>query len=354
MTAHDPGLQPHHAAPAASRRGRGRRHSDHRSRRHRGQLEEAREHDRAGRVRRRGQGRRLWLRPRAGRRRSSSKAGCKTFFVADLDRRPARARDRARRRSSTCSTASCPAPAPALAEAQSAAGDQQPDRACRMGQLRRHQQLARRRGAARRHRHEPARPHASTRRSRSRRALQSENHGFTLLMSHLACADTPDHPLNDKQIRLFREIRITVSRHPVLARQFLRHLPRRHRPLRPGAARASRSTASIRRPARQIRCGRWSSSRAASSRCAHVKKGDTVGYGATLTAARPSRIAIVAVGYADGYLRAAGAAKGKPAARGDHRRQALPARRPRLHGSDRRRRHRSARRQRRAAATSPR
>ena len=69
-------------------------------------------------------------------------------------------------------------------------------------------QLARRRGAARRHRHEPARHHASTRRSRIAPRLQSENHGFTLLMSHLACADTPDHPLNDRQIRLFREIRI--------------------------------------------------------------------------------------------------------------------------------------------------
>src|SRR6185295_45918 len=38
--------------------------------------------------------------------------------------------------------------------------------------------------------------------------LQSANHGFTLLMSHLACAEIPDHPLNDRQIRMFREIRI--------------------------------------------------------------------------------------------------------------------------------------------------
>jgi alanine racemase len=38
--------------------------------------------------------------------------------------------------------------------------------------------------------------------------LQSENHGFTLLMSHLACAEIPDHPMNDRQIRLFREIRL--------------------------------------------------------------------------------------------------------------------------------------------------
>src|SRR5436305_14853027 len=38
--------------------------------------------------------------------------------------------------------------------------------------------------------------------------LQSENHGFTLLMSHLACAEIPDHPMNDRQIRLFREVRM--------------------------------------------------------------------------------------------------------------------------------------------------
>ena len=34
-----------------------------------------------------------------------------------------------------------------------------------------------------------------------------------------------------------------------------------------------------------------------------IKKGDTVGYGASWTAARPSRLAIVAVGYGDGYFR---------------------------------------------------
>ncbi len=67
--------------------------------------------------------------------------------------------------------------------------------------------------------------------------LQSENHGLTLLMSHLACADTPDHPLNDKQIRLFRDIRINFRGLAVLARQFVRDLHRQHGALRPGAPR---------------------------------------------------------------------------------------------------------------------
>ncbi len=35
---------------------------------------------------------------------------------------------------------------------------------------------------------------------------QTENHGIALLLSHLACAETPDHPLNAQQITVFREL----------------------------------------------------------------------------------------------------------------------------------------------------
>src|SRR5262249_46243516 len=37
--------------------------------------------------------------------------------------------------------------------------------------------------------------------------LQSENHGYTLLMSQVACAEIQEHAMNGRQIRLFREIR---------------------------------------------------------------------------------------------------------------------------------------------------
>jgi len=46
-----------------------------------------------------------------------------------------------------------------------------------------------------------------------------------------------------------------------------------------------------------------------------VRRGDTVGYGAAETCSQPSRVAILAVGYADGYHRAAGSADGRPGAR---------------------------------------
>ena len=143
--------------------------------------------------------------------------------------------------------------------------------------------------------------------------LQSENHGFALVMSHLACAEIPDHPMNDRQMRLFREIRLLYRGvasslanssgiflggaaycdlvRPGVALYGVNPTPGKKNPMRPVVELKGRII--------QVRT---------------VDKGETVGYGAAFTAARPSRIAIVAVGYADGFLRSAGAAKGKPAA----------------------------------------
>jgi alanine racemase len=140
--------------------------------------------------------------------------------------------------------------------------------------------------------------------------VQSENHGFTLLMSHLACADTPDHPMNDKQIRLFREIQILFRGlssslansagiflggiahcdlvRPGIALFGANPVPGRSNPMRPVVDLKGRII--------QVRS---------------IERGGTVGYGATWEAARPSRVAIVAAGYGDGYPRSAGAASGK-------------------------------------------
>src|SRR5437660_3075462 len=143
--------------------------------------------------------------------------------------------------------------------------------------------------------------------------MQSENHGFTLLMSHLACAEIPDHPMNDRQIRLFREIRLLYRGVPsslanssgiFLGGSAYCDL------VRPGVALygvyPTPGKKSPMRPVVDLR-GRIIQVRP-------VNKGETVGYGAAFAAARPSRIAVVAVGYADGFLRSASAARGKPAA----------------------------------------
>jgi alanine racemase len=135
--------------------------------------------------------------------------------------------------------------------------------------------------------------------------LQSENHGITLFMSHLACAENVDHPLNASQIRLFRELRLLYHGVPAsLANSsgiFLGDSA--HFDLaRPGAAlyginptpgRANPMRGVIELTGRVLQVRK-------------VQQGETVGYGAAWTAKRASRIAVVALGYADGLLRAVG------------------------------------------------
>jgi alanine racemase len=146
--------------------------------------------------------------------------------------------------------------------------------------------------------------------------VQSENHAFTLLMSHLACAETPNHPLNDRQIRLFRELRILFRGVPSsLANSsgiFLGGGTVHCDLVRPGVALyGGNPTPGRSNPMRAVveLKGRIAQVR-------EVKRGDTVGYGGTFTAQRACRIAIVAVGYADGLLRSAAAKveQNKPAA----------------------------------------
>ncbi len=134
--------------------------------------------------------------------------------------------------------------------------------------------------------------------------VQTENHGITLLMSHLACAEVADHPLNTRQIARFRDVRTLYRGVPAsLANSsgiFLGDAA--HCDLaRPGAALYGvNPTPGRSNPMQGVveLTGRILQVR-------NVERGATIGYGATWRARRPSRIAIVALGYADGLLRAA-------------------------------------------------
>jgi alanine racemase len=144
--------------------------------------------------------------------------------------------------------------------------------------------------------------------------VQLENHGFTLLMSHLACAETPSNSMNDRQIRLFRELRIMFRGVPSsLANSsgiFLGGGTVHCDLVRPGMAlfggNPTPGQSNPMRPVVELK-GRIVQVR-------EVKRGDTVGYGATFTAQRASRVAVVAVGYGDGFLRSAAGDRNKPAA----------------------------------------
>jgi alanine racemase len=136
--------------------------------------------------------------------------------------------------------------------------------------------------------------------------IRSENHGITLLMSHFACSELPNHPLNEQQIKLFREVRILYRGIPASLANcsgiFLGSAAHCDM-VRPGAAlfgiNPTPGRANPMQPVVELR-GRIVALRS-------IGRGETVGYDAIWTAKRATNIAVVAVGYADGYLRAASA-----------------------------------------------
>jgi alanine racemase len=133
--------------------------------------------------------------------------------------------------------------------------------------------------------------------------IDAGDHGITLVMSHLACAETLHHPLNARQVAAFREIAsqfsgvsasLANSSGIFLGPQYPFDL------VRPGAALYGvNPTPEADNPMRPV-----VELKARIVQIRTIDKGESVGYGATWTARRPTRLAIVAAGYADGYFRA--------------------------------------------------
>ena len=139
--------------------------------------------------------------------------------------------------------------------------------------------------------------------------INAGDHGITLVMSHLACAEALNHPLNARQLATFREIASLFTGVPAslsnssgifLSPQFQFDL------VRPGAALYGiNPTPEADNPMQPV-----VDLKARIVQIRNVERGDSVGYGGTWTARRPTRLAIVSAGYADGYFRAAGSNDG--------------------------------------------
>jgi alanine racemase len=139
--------------------------------------------------------------------------------------------------------------------------------------------------------------------------INAGDHGITLVMSHLASAELVNNASNAKQLTAFREIASLFTNVPAslsnssgiyLGAQFQFDL------VRPGAAlfgiNPTPESDNPMQPAVELK--------ARIIQIRNVERGETVGYGGTWTARRPTRLAIVAAGYADGYFRAASANDG--------------------------------------------
>ncbi len=126
-----------------------------------------------------------------------------------------------------------------------------------------------------------------------------------LVLTHFACADEPEHPLNAEQLRVFDRLRGRLPQAPVsIGNSAATLIGARQRGdvVRPGIAlyggnpfanreNPMEAVATLTAPIVQIR---------------DVEDAQTVGYGATYVATPPARLAIVGAGYADGYPRALG------------------------------------------------
>ena len=126
---------------------------------------------------------------------------------------------------------------------------------------------------------------------------------LSLIMSHLACSDEVGHPKNERQRKIFDALRAKLPSAPAsLANSAGILLGRQHHydMVRPGIAiyggRPQQTGDNPFQPAVTL-FGRILQVR-------DVVSGETIGYGATRTLKSPTRIAVVAVGYADGIFRA--------------------------------------------------
>ena len=119
-----------------------------------------------------------------------------------------------------------------------------------------------------------------------------------LIMSHLACADEPDHPMNAAQLQMFHSLTdgvgvprsLSATGGILLGQEYHFDITRPGIGLYGGAPfHDARPVVRLSLPIIQVR---------------DVEAGETVGYGNTFTATENMRVATVAAGYADGIHRA--------------------------------------------------
>jgi alanine racemase len=143
------------------------------------------------------------------------------------------------------------------------------------------------------------------------RAQSSAPHGIALLMSHLDNPEKPDHPLNHRQIGIFQDLRRLYGGVPAsLANSSGIFVGTKvHYDLvRPGSALfGANPTQSSHNPMLPVL-----ELRARILQIRTLQTGETLAYSPGWIAKRPTRIAFVGLGYADGYPRLGGASSHAP------------------------------------------
>ncbi len=141
----------------------------------------------------------------------------------------------------------------------------------------------------------------------ARRSGGFEHIDTSLLMSHLACADTPDHPLNLQQLAAFNQLRALLPHAPASIANsggVLLGKPWHLDLVRPGIALyGGEAVAGVKNPMQGV-----ISIEAQIARIRDVEPGESIGYGAAYKCRAASKIATLPIGYADGIFRNLGEA----------------------------------------------
>jgi alanine racemase len=141
--------------------------------------------------------------------------------------------------------------------------------------------------------------------------LKELNFSPQMVMSHLACADTPSHEKNRVQLALFQSLLQHFPNIPASLANSAGLMTGRafhFQMVRPGVALyGGRAVNGRRNPMAQV-----VSLEAPILEVKEAKTGESVGYGAAYTLYRDSRIAVIGLGYADGFFRALSATDSHP------------------------------------------
>lgn len=141
------------------------------------------------------------------------------------------------------------------------------------------------------------------RESEIKKLSKADLKSFSMVMSHLSCADEKDHFMNQHQLDNFKKIRqqyfadipaaLSASDGAFLGQEYVFDM------VRLGAAMYGINTA----PYRHNQMQNVINVRAPVLQIADLSKGDFVGYSATYRAATERKIAIISIGYGDGLPR---------------------------------------------------
>jgi len=132
-----------------------------------------------------------------------------------------------------------------------------------------------------------------------------------MIMSHLACADQPSHEKNRTQLALFGSVMAQLPGIPASLANSAGLMTGRDyhfQMVRPGIALyGGRAVVGRKNPMAPV-----VTLHVPILQVKEARTGETVGYGANYTLSRDSRLAIIAHGYADGFLRSASGSNTRP------------------------------------------